>query len=74
MKPVNFLKSDDNSLIEKLAFDDILSLLELESTITTYLLLDVADWIYVYNTEAKVEAVIISYYGIVIIVEFILKV
>ena len=43
MKPVNFLKSDDNSLIEKLAFDDILSLLEFESTITTYLLLDVAD-------------------------------
>ena len=74
MKPVNFLKSDDNSLIEKLAFDDILSLLEFESTITTYLLLDVADWIYVYNTEAKAEPVIISYYGIVIIVEFILKV
>ena len=74
MKPVNFLKSDDNSLIVKLAFDDILSLLELESTITTYLLLDVADWIYVYNTEAKAEPVIISYYGIVIIVEFILKV
>ena len=43
MKPVNFFKSDDNSLIVKLAFDDILSLLEFESTITTYLLLDVAD-------------------------------
>ena len=74
MKPVNFLKSDDNSDIVKLAFDDILSLLEFESTITTYLLLDVADWIYVYNTEAKAEPDVISYYGIVIIVEFILKV
>ena len=74
MKPVNFLKSDDNSLIVKLAFDDILSLLEFESTITTYLLFDVADWIYVYNTDAKADPVIISYYGIVIIVEFILKV
>lgn len=74
MKPVNFLKSDDNSLIVKLAFDDILSLLEFESTITTYLLLDVADWIYVCNTEAKAEPDKISYYGIVIIVEFILKV